>query len=113
MSTLPSIIVPARLASHRFAEKLLAPVKGIPLILHTARNLKREFPEFEVIFAVDGEKIGNVVRDDGHQVILTDPHLSSGTDRIAFANETLGGKFILNVQADEPMVQREHIMSLV
>ena len=113
MSTLPSIIVPARLASQRFPEKLLAPVEGIPLILHTARNLKREVPEFEVIFAVDGEKIGNVLRDDGYQVILTDPHLSSGTDRVAFANETLGRKFILNVQADEPMVQRDHIMSLV
>ena len=113
MSTLPSIIVPARLASQRFPEKLLAPIEGIPLILHTARNLKREVPEFEVIFAVDGEKIGNVLRDDGYQVILTDPHLSSGTDRVAFANETLGRKFILNVQADEPMVQRDHIMSLV
>ena len=113
MSILPSIIVPARLASHRFPEKLLAPINGFPLILHTARNLKKEAPEFEVFFAVDGEKIGKVLRDDGHQVILTDPDLSSGTDRIAFANETLGRKFIINVQADEPMVQREHIMSLV
>ena len=91
----------------------MAPINGLPLILHTARNLKREAPEFEIFFAVDGEKIGKVLRDDGHQVILTDPDLSSGTDRIAFANETLGRKFILNVQADEPMVQREHIMSLL
>jgi CMP-2-keto-3-deoxyoctulosonic acid synthetase len=57
MSILPSIIVPARLASHRFPEKLLAPINGFPLILHTARNLKKEAPEFEVFLLWTEKKL--------------------------------------------------------
>ena len=44
--------------------------------------------------------------------IFTDPDLPSGTDRVAQANKILQREEILNVQADEPMVMREHILAL-
>lgn len=113
MNTLPTIIVPARLASIRYPEKLLAELDGVPLILHTARRLRKIAPEFELFFAVDGEILSNVLKEDGFEAIATDPNLASGTDRIATANLQLGRDFVINVQADEPLVERLHIDSLI
>ena len=110
---LPTIIVPARLASERFPRKLLEPVSGVPLILHTAQRLNEIAPEFDTFFAVDGDELESVLTENGFQAIRTDPKLPSGTDRIFEANQTLQRSKVINVQADEPLVAREHIMSLV
>ena len=111
-SSLPTIIVPARLASVRFPRKLLADAGGKPLILRTAERLRTEVPEYEVFFAVDGEELALPLQKEGFSVVLTEPGLSSGTDRVAQANQSLRRKSILNVQADEPMVERGHILAL-
>ena len=111
-TSLPTIIVPARLASVRFPRKLLADAGGKPLILRTAERLRLEVPEYDVFFAVDGHELAEPLQKEGFSVLLTDPELSSGTDRIAQANQSLRRKRILNVQADEPMVERSHILAL-
>lgn len=108
----PVIIVPARLASVRFPKKLLADACGKPLILRTADRIKEQVPEFELYFAVDGDELKNILEDSGYNVILTNPDLPSGTDRIAAVNQILKKNFVINVQADEPMVEREHILLL-
>lgn len=110
---LPTIIVPARLDSVRFPRKLLHVLHGIPLIIHTANRLQEVAGEFETIFAVDGAELETVLSSKGFKTIRTDPDLPSGTDRIAQANQELRKDAILNVQADEPLVQREHLLSLV
>ena len=111
-SPLPAIIVPARLASVRFPGKLLADAGGKPLILRTAERLRQEVPDFEVFFAVDGDELAEILREEGFEVVITDPDLPSGTDRIAQANQTLGRDSAINVQADEPMVERSHVLAL-
>ncbi len=109
---LPTIIVPARLASSRFPRKLLADAGGLPLILRTANRLAEQVPEYELFFAVDGEELATPLEKAGFSCILTDPGLASGTDRIARANQILQKEEVLNVQADEPMVSRNHILAL-
>jgi 3-deoxy-manno-octulosonate cytidylyltransferase (CMP-KDO synthetase) len=111
-SPLPTIVVPARLASSRFPRKLLADAGGMPLILRTANRLKEQVPEYEIIFAVDGEELAQPLKQNGFSYLITDPDLPSGTDRIAQANQTLQREEILNVQADEPMVARGHVLAL-
>ena len=109
----PVIIVPARLASVRFPRKLLADAGGKPLILRTADRIKEQVPEYDLYFAVDGNELGDVLANAGYQTILTEPDLPSGTDRIAFANRLLKRETVINVQADEPRVRRDHILLLV
>jgi 3-deoxy-manno-octulosonate cytidylyltransferase (CMP-KDO synthetase) len=108
----PVIIVPARLASVRFPRKLLADAGGKPLIIRTADRLREQVPEFDLYFAVDGTELLTVLEDAGYNTILTEPSLTSGTDRIAHANQVLKRDFVINVQADEPLVTRSHILSL-
>ena len=110
---LPTIIVPARLSSIRFPRKLLQKIDGIPLIIHTAKRIKEIAPEFDSVFAVDGDELKSLLVNNGFRAIMTEPNLSSGTDRIFAANQRLLSSRIINIQADEPLVSREHILSLV
>ncbi len=112
-SALPVIVVPARLGSTRFPQKLLAEVKGKPLILWTAERIAEAAPEFALHFAVDGSEIGDILKNSGFSVVETDPSLASGTDRIAFANREIQAEAVINVQGDEPRIERSHILALV
>jgi 3-deoxy-manno-octulosonate cytidylyltransferase (CMP-KDO synthetase) len=107
-----AIIVPGRLGSTRFPRKLLAPVRGEPLILWTARAIARAAPELPLYFAVAEEELGRVLREAGQRTVLTDPDLPSGTDRLAAANREVGAGWVINVQADEPLVSSGQIRLL-
>jgi 3-deoxy-manno-octulosonate cytidylyltransferase (CMP-KDO synthetase) len=108
-----AIIVPARIGSTRFPKKLLHRIKGKPVIVWTADRIKREAPEFPLVFAVDHESLADVLQKDGYEAVMTDPGHSCGTDRIAEANRSLKAKYVVNVQADEPLVTGNQIRQLV
>ena len=112
MSKLPSIIVPARLASTRFPEKLLYPVLGKPIILWTAERIRSVAPEFPLYFAVDDARLEKCLADAGFSAVRTHPGHASGTDRIAEANMTVGADAVINVQGDEPLVTGAQIRAL-
>ena len=107
-----AIIVPARLASSRFPRKLLHEIAGKPLLLHVADRIVREAPELPLHFAVDSEELGCVLAGAGYAYVMTSPDHPSGSDRIAEANETIGADYVVNVQADEPLVTGSQIRAL-
>lgn len=107
-----AIIVPARLASVRFPRKLLHPVRGVPLILLTARRIRAVAPQYPLFFAVAEQELADTLAAEGLTAILTDPALPSGTDRLAAANAEVGARHVINVQADEPLVAASHIEAL-
>lgn len=107
-----AIIAPARLASTRFPQKLLHLIKGKPLILWVAERLEEQVPEIPRYFAVDDVQIEKILRDAGHEAILTRVDHACGTDRLAEANEKIGADFVINVQGDEPIVTRGQIKAL-
>ena len=108
-----AIIVPARIGSTRFPKKLLHRIKDKPVIVWTADRIKKEAPEFPLTFAVDHESLAEVLRKEGYEAIMTDPGHTCGTDRIAEANRHLKAKYVINVQADEPLVTGGQIRQLV
>ena len=107
-----AIIIPARLGSQRFPNKLLKPVCGKPLILWTAANIQRIAPDLPLYFAVAEDELKRVLEHEGHACIMTDPALPSGTDRLAVANREVGATWVINVQADEPVLDAVHIDEL-
>jgi len=107
-----AIIVPGRLASTRFPQKLLHPVLGKPVLLWTAERIRSQAPEFPLYFAVDSEILRKLLQDAGFSALMTDPGHSCGTDRIAEANRTLRAEYVINVQGDEPTVTGEQIRQL-
>lgn len=107
-----AVLVPARLASQRFPGKLLFPIAGKPLILWTAERLRSELPGWPVFFAVADAELADVLESAGFSTVMTDPDLQSGTDRLAEANRQLKSPFVINVQADEPLVHGSEVALL-
>jgi 3-deoxy-manno-octulosonate cytidylyltransferase (CMP-KDO synthetase) len=107
-----AIIVPCRLESTRFPRKLLHPIKGKPLVLWVAERIAAQAPDYPLWFAVDHELLAECIEGAGFRAIMTDPKHQSGTDRLAEANRTVRASYVLNVQADEPLVTGGQLQAL-
>ena len=102
-------IIPARYASTRFPGKPLALLGGKPVIQHVYEKVAAVLEAAYV--ATDDERIYDVVKSFGGQVVMTRTDHKSGTDRIEEAIEKLGGKWdvVVNVQGDEPFVAKSQL----
>jgi len=101
------VVIPARLASTRLPNKPLADICGAPMIVQVYRRAL-EAGVGPVLVAADGEEIAQVVRAAGGEVVVTDPDLPSGSDRIAAALRLYDPKgdfgIIVNLQGDLPTI---------
>lgn len=99
------VVVPARRQSTRLANKLLLPLAGKPLILHTLEQAKKAFNVSRVIAATDDEEIFRTIESSGNEVSMTSADHQTGSDRIAEVAENLPeNSIIVNVQGDEPLI---------
>ena len=105
-------IIPARYASTRFPGKPLAMLGGKPVIQRVYEQAKAVLGEAYV--ATDDDRIRETVEQFGGQAIMTRANHKSGTDRIEEAAEKIGttADVIINVQGDEPFIQRSQIETL-
>ena len=109
MDKLPTVIavIPARFASTRFPGKMLADIKGKPLVQRVWEGVSAAKLVSRVIIATDHEKIFSAAKEFGADAVMTDPALPSGTDRAAVATRGLPADWIVNVQGDEPLLRGE------
>lgn len=113
-------IIPARYASTRFPGKPLAELGGKPVIQRVYEQAVSVLGEAYV--ATDDERIFNKVEEFGGRAVMTRTDHKSGTDRIEEAVEKIsryensGARYedsvIINVQGDEPFIQRSQIETL-
>jgi len=107
------ILIPARIASNRFPNKVLANINGLPMVIATAKAVSSLD---DVVIATDSQEIIDISKDYGFRAIMTSDKHKSGTDRI---NEAVGkldlndDEIIVNVQADEPFIEPEVVKSLI
>ncbi|MBU0549448.1 MAG: 3-deoxy-manno-octulosonate cytidylyltransferase [Candidatus Omnitrophica bacterium] len=106
-------VIPARYSSTRFAGKVLADINGKPMIQHVWERAKKALLLDEVIIACDEEEVLNVGREFGANCLMTAKGHLSGSDRITEIVGSLDVKIIVNIQADEPLIQPLMIDSLV
>jgi 3-deoxy-manno-octulosonate cytidylyltransferase (CMP-KDO synthetase) len=107
------IIIPARLASSRFPQKVLADIGGLPMVVRTA---KRVAHLDRVVVAADDAIIIDVCKAHGVEAMLTSTTHKSGTDRINECANILNlseDELIINVQADEPFIEGEVVEMLL
>jgi len=107
------IIIPARLASTRFPQKVIVDIGGLPMVVRTA---KRVAHLDRVVVAADDEKIIEICKEHGIEAMLTSTTHKSGTDRIhecATILELADDELIINVQADEPFIEPDVVESLI
>ena len=99
------IIIPARIGSSRFPNKVLADVAGLPMVIRTAKAVEKID---KVAIATDSQEVIDIAKSYGIEAIMTSVTHNSGTDRIFEAAEKLGlsdEEVIINVQGDEPFIE--------
>ncbi|MHC3995261.1 3-deoxy-manno-octulosonate cytidylyltransferase [Thiomicrolovo sp. ZZH C-3] len=107
------IIIPARLASTRFPQKVLADIGGLPMVVRTARQVAHLD---DVVVAADDESIIEVCKAHGVKAMLTSTTHKSGTDRINECAQILDipdDELVINIQADEPFIEPEVLTLLI
>lgn len=105
-------VIPARIGSTRFPEKVLAPIAGRPMIQHVYENAKKSGIFDKLVVATDSEKVIQAVERFGGEAVLTGEH-RSGTDRVYEVAKPLSAEFVVNVQGDEPLVRPEMLRQLI
>ncbi|MEK8018494.1 MAG: 3-deoxy-manno-octulosonate cytidylyltransferase [Candidatus Parabeggiatoa sp.] len=107
------VVIPARLASSRLPNKVLADIGGYPMLWHVYHRCLQASRASEVHIATDSEKVAEVVQSWGGKVWMTDSNCASGTERIVSILEQLEGDIIVNVQGDLPLIEPAIIDQLI
>lgn len=102
-------IIPARYASTRFPAKPLALLGGKPVIQRVYEQVAGVLDEAYV--ATDDERIEAAVKAFGGKVVMTSVDHKSGTDRCyeAYCKVGNGYDVVVNIQGDEPFIQRSQL----
>ena len=107
------IIIPARLNSSRFANKILVDILGLPMVIRTAKQVAQLD---KVVIATDSQKVIDLASEYGFDAVMTSSSHQSGTDRINEAVNILNlhdDEIIINVQADEPFIEVDVIKAVI
>ncbi len=106
-------VIPARYDSTRFPAKLMQDLCGKTVILRTyeaAISTKL----FDAVFVVtDSILIYNEIINNGGKAIMSKNTHESGSDRIAEAIENLDVDIVINIQGDEPFINREPLANVI
>ncbi len=106
-------MIPARYAATRFPFKLMQPLGNKTVIRHTFDNTVATNLFDEVIVITDSDIILNEIVQHGGKAIMSKKNHESGSDRIAEAIENIEVDVIVNVQGDEPFVNKETLRKLL
>lgn len=106
-------MIPARYAATRFPAKLMQQLGNKTVIRHTYDNTIATGLFSDVIVVTDSEIIFNEITSNGGKAIMSKKNHESGSDRIAEAAADLDVDIIVNVQGDEPFVQKDPLEKLL
>ena len=106
-------IIPARYASTRFPGKPLAMLGGKTVIQRVYEQAINAVGKAYV--ATDDERIFKAVEAFGGKAVMTSANHKSGTDRIEEAARNIGTQadVIINIQGDEPFIQKSQLETLM
>ena len=116
MPSNPVILIPARMGSTRFPDKVLAEIAGAPMIVQVWRRAQ-EAALGRIVVAAAEPAIVAAVEAVGGEAVLTDPEHPSGSDRIYEALMKIDPDgdhdAIVNVQGDLPTIEPDAIRAAI
>lgn len=106
-------MIPARYAATRFPGKLMQPLGPKTVIRHTYDNTVATGLFDEVLVVTDSDIIFQEIVQHGGKAKMSVRQHESGSDRIAEAIADMDADIVVNVQGDEPFVQRAPLEKLL
>ncbi|MEP6673848.1 MAG: 3-deoxy-manno-octulosonate cytidylyltransferase [Ferruginibacter sp.] len=106
-------MIPARYAATRFPAKLMQLLGNKTVIRTTYENTLATKLFGEVYVVTDSKIIFNEIISHGGKAIMSLREHESGSDRIAEAVANMDAAIVVNVQGDEPFVQKDPLQKLL
>lgn len=106
-------MIPARYAATRFPAKLMQQLGNKSVIRHTYDNTMATGLFSDVVVVTDSDIIFNEITSHGGKAVMSKKNHESGSDRIAEAAADMEVDIIVNVQGDEPFVQKDPLEKLL
>jgi 3-deoxy-manno-octulosonate cytidylyltransferase (CMP-KDO synthetase) len=106
-------LIPARYAATRFPAKLMQVLGNKTVIRHTYDNTVATGLFDEVIVVTDSKEIFFEITSNGGKAKMSGKQHQTGSDRIAEAAADLDVDIVINVQGDEPFVQKKPLEKLL
>ncbi len=106
-------VIPARYASSRFPAKLLQDLGGKTVILRTYEAAVSTNLFDDVFVVTDSELIFDEIISNGGKAIRSIKDHESGSDRIAEAVQDMEVDLVINVQGDEPFIDKKPLEELI
>ena len=106
-------VIPARLGATRLPRKPLRDLAGKALIVRVWERVQGMHVADRCVVATDSREVASAVEAAGAECVITRDDHPSGTDRVAEVAalaEFRGYESVVNVQGDEPFVQREAVL---
>lgn len=128
------VAVPARLASSRLPDKVLADIGGKPMIQRVLEQCAKATGPAAVVLCTDSPRLQKLSEAWGFPVLMTSADCSSGSERIASVAdqlvarawgetvdgwdrqslaERLAGTAVINVQGDQPFLDPAVVTAMV
>lgn len=106
-------VIPARYASTRFPAKLMQDLGGKTVITRTYEAAINTNLFDDVFVVTDSDVIFNEIVSHGGKAIMSIKEHESGSDRIAEAVYNLDVDIVINVQGDEPFIDKDSLSKLI
>ena len=106
-------MIPARYKASRFPGKLMKDLNGKTVITRTYEAAINTGLFDEVYVVTDSNKIFDEIVNEGGQVIRSNKEHECGSDRIAEAVENMDVDIVVNVQGDEPFIDKNSLAKLL
>jgi len=106
-------MIPARYSASRFPGKLMKDLGGKSVILRTYEAALNTELFDEVYVVTDSEIIKENITNAGGNVIVSKKEHECGSDRIAEAVTDINTDIVINVQGDEPFIDKTSLSKLI
>jgi len=106
-------VIPARYASTRFPAKLMQDLGGKTVITRTYEAAINTYLFDDVFVVTDSDLIFNEIVSQGGKAIMSSKEHESGSDRIAEAVSNLEVDIVINIQGDEPFIDKDSLEKLI
>lgn len=106
-------VIPARFEASRFPGKLMQDLHGKTVIRRTYEATVQTGLFDEVYVVTDSDIIEAEINDFGGKALRSQREHECGSDRIAEAVENMNVDIVVNVQGDEPLIDKESLANLL
>ncbi len=107
-------LIPARLESKRFPNKLIKKIGDNKTLIEQAYYNALHFQLFDHVAVVtDSQQICDIIKKARGDVILKKQYYPCGTDRVAAVHSVFDSEIVFNVQGDEPFLSKDCIVQML